>query len=210
MLLGTDVRRRFAFLVLPLLVALAASAPVSAVSSATFTFGPPDATDDADGPNYSITGIAPIDDGTACDAVVMIMVDATGQVTDADDLCLPIPAGTAVDDMDAGSFGTAYIPTLGPITFTLFDLTAADLAALSAFSINDQEYVDYVLANARCLSEQFLAASTIPDLSTIPAGTPFSQCVTQATTAPTLGTAALVMLVALLAGASLFVLRRNA
>lgn len=64
------------------------------------------------------------------------------------------------------------MPVSSPITYALYDLTAADLAALSGFGDSDQEYFDYVVANATCLSEQFVDET---DLG-IPTTTPYSLC----------------------------------
>jgi hypothetical protein len=145
-----------------------------AVTSATFVFDfVTDPGDAADGPDFNVTGIGPIDDtGTSCDAVVMVMADPTGGIVDVDSFCLSIATGLGGSDGDYGSFGTGYVPVSSPITYALFELTAADLAALSGYGDSDQEYADYVLANALCLSEQFLDET---DLG-IPTATPLSLC----------------------------------
>jgi len=148
--------------------ALAPAASV-AVTSATFTFDfTSDPGDVGDGPDFLVTGVGPIDDGLACDQVVMIMVDPTGTVTDVDGFCLDLVTGLGGSDGDYGSFGTGYVPVQGPVTYALFDLTAADIAALAAFNDTQQEFVDYVLANCT-----FLAEGTFP-VPGLPGVTPFS------------------------------------
>ena len=144
---------------------------VFAASSASFVFDfVSDPGDVGDGPDYDVTGIGVIDDGGGCDLVVMVMVDATGAPTDVDSFCLSLITGLGGSDGDYGSFGTGYVPTLDPVTYALFDLTAADIAALSGFGDNDQEYFDYVVANTVCLAEQSINAGSIP------VGTAYSLC----------------------------------
>jgi hypothetical protein len=62
------------------------------------------------------------------------------------------------------------VPTLGPITYALYDLTATDLAALTGLGDSDFAYAAYVVQNARCLFER-----TFP-FATVPVGTPLSLC----------------------------------
>jgi hypothetical protein len=147
-----------------------APAAALAVTSATFTFDfVTDPGDLADGPDFDVAGAGPTDDtGTSCDAVVMVMVDATGTPIDVDSFCLALATGLGGSDGDYGSFGTGYLPVAGPATYALYDLTAADLAALTGFGDSDQEYFDYVVANARFLQEQYL------DIEGLASGTPFS------------------------------------
>jgi hypothetical protein len=135
-----------------------AAAPYGAraADSATFVFDTTtDPADLVDGPDFDVTGIGPVDDtGALCDAMVMVMVDATGTPTDVDSFCLSTSTGLGGSDGDYGSFGTGYVPVLGPVTYGLFDLNAEDLAALSGFGDSDQQYFDYVVANARFLGQQ--------------------------------------------------------
>jgi hypothetical protein len=161
-------------LLLTVSLAMVIGGSALAVDSATFVFdSTTDPGDVADGPDYNVTGVAPIDDGSGCDAVVMVMVDPTGTPTDVDSFCLALATGLGGSDGDYGSFETSYVPVSSPITYALFDLTAADLAALSGFGDSDQEYFDYVVANATCLTEQFLDET---DLA-IPAAPAFPLCV---------------------------------
>lgn len=142
-----------------------------AVESADFVFDTTtDPADLADGPDFAVTGVAPIDDGSGCtgDSVVMIMVDALGTVVDVDSFCLTLGDGTGGSDGDYGSFGAGAVPAAGPVTYALFDLTAEDLAALTGFGDNDQEFVDYVFANARLLVEKPF------DVPTLESGAAFS------------------------------------
>jgi hypothetical protein len=142
----------------------------TAVTSATFTFDYlTDPGDIADGSDFDVTGVAPIDDtATMCDAVVMVMVDGTGTPTDVDSFCLAIATGMGGSDGDYGSFGTGYLPVVGPVTYALYDLTADDLAALTGFGDSDQEYFDYVVANCTLLAQDFQPVQALAS------GTPFS------------------------------------
>ena len=158
-------------IILLVLMSLFTSGAIFAVTSATFTFDfLTDPGDAADGPDFDVVGVGPIDDGSGCDAVTMIMVDPTGSVTDIDSFCLSLISGMGGSDGDYGSWGTGYLPVSSPITYALFDLTAADLAALTGYGDNDQEFYDYVVANAMLLAEQFLDETD----RGIPAATPFS------------------------------------
>jgi hypothetical protein len=145
-----------------------------AASSATFTFDfVTDPGDGADGPDYNVVGTGLVDDnGLSCDVVVMVMVDPTGAGVDVDSFCLSLATGLGGSDGDYGSFGTGYLPVASPITYALYDIDAADLAALSLAGLGDadQGYLDYVVANGTLLVEQFLDET---DLG-IPAATPFS------------------------------------
>ncbi len=155
-----------------LLVSMLFGGSVFAVSSATFVFDAiSDPGDLADGPDYDITGVGFVDDGSGCDVVTMIMVDATGGIVDVDTVCLSLIDGTGGSDGDYGSFD-GYVPVMSPVTYALYDLTATDLAATIGLGDNDQAYVDYIVANSACLYELFYDET---DLS-IPAGTPFSLC----------------------------------
>jgi hypothetical protein len=98
----------------------------------------------------------------------MVMVDATGTPIDVDSFCLALDTGLGGSDGDYGSFGTGYLPVSGPATYALFDLTAADLAALTGFGDADQEYFDYVVANCRLLAQAPF------DVVGLVSGTPFS------------------------------------
>ncbi len=144
--------------------------PLFAASSATFVFDfLTDPYDVADGPDYIVTATDPIDDnGTSCDMMVMIMVDATGTVTDIDTFCVDTTSGTGGSDGDYGSFGSGYLPTAGPATYALFDLTATDLAALLGLGDSDPAYYDYVVANATLLAEGYA------DVNGLTSGTPYS------------------------------------
>ena len=167
--------RKLALMILTLGVLAFGVSTTFAVSSASFVFDfVTDPGDSADGPDYNVVGTDPVDDGSGCggDSVVMVMVDPTGTPVDVDSFCLSLIGGTGGSDGDYGSFGMGYTPVSSPITYALFDLTPADLAALSGFGDSDQEYFDYVVANATCLTEQFLDET---DLG-IPEATPYSLC----------------------------------
>jgi len=186
---------------------LSGAAAVWAVTSATFVFDfVSDPGDLADGPNFDVTGIGPIDDGSGCDIVSMVMVDATGTPTDVDSFCLDLTTGLGGADGDYGSFETGYVPTVSPVTYTLFDLDAADLAALSGLGENDQEYFDYVVANATCLDEQALAVEGLPTAD--PVQFCYNAAIIQEI--PAVGGIGLAALAALLAAAGLAAARRRA
>lgn len=148
--------------------ALSLSGAVLAASSATITFDfVSDPGDLADGPDYNIVGTGLVDDGSGCDVVIVLIVDATGTPTDIDDICLNLITGQGGSDGDYGAIGTGYVPTAGPATYAVFDLTAADLANLSGV-ISDQEYFDYVVAHGLFLTEGYA------DVQGLASGTPFS------------------------------------
>lgn len=129
---------------------------VSAATSATLTFDfVSDPGDLADGPDYDIVGAGSIDDGGACDVVVIVMTDATGGITDVDTICLNPTSGVGGSDGDYGSFG-GYVPVAGPATYALFDIDASDVTALTGLSDNDQAYVDHVVSKGRFLAEGFV------------------------------------------------------
>ena len=135
------------------LVLTAAPHAARAVESADFVFDTTtDPVDLADGPDYDVTGVAPVDDtGLSCDVVAMVMVDALGTPVDVDSFCLTVADGTGGSDGDYGSFGAGALPAAGPATYALYDVTAADQAALTALGVgdSDQAYFDYVVAMDR-------------------------------------------------------------
>ena len=138
-----------------------------AVTSATFTFDAvSDPGDLADGPDYDIVGVGPVDDGTGCDAVAMIMVDPTGRVTDMDELCLDLATGLGGSDGDYGSIDDGYMPVSSPVTYGLFEVTPAAEAAMAGMSESDR--AAYLRANARLL---YQASYAVPGL---PSATPYS------------------------------------
>lgn len=161
--------KRSTLFVLVLLVSASLLAlPVLAATSASFVFDAiSDPGDLADGPDYDVTAIGPIDDGSGCDAMVMIMVDPTGGILDIDSFCVSLITGLGGSDGDYGSFdGT--LPVAGPATYALFDINATDLAALTGFGDTDQEYYDYVVANGVLMDEDYY------DIPGFVSGTPFS------------------------------------
>lgn len=155
--------------------------PLNAATSASFVFDFSDLGDLADGPGFNITAVGPVDDGSGCDAVVMVMVDPTGTPTDVDTVCLVIPAGTGGSDGDYGSINSGYLPVSSPVTYALFDINAADIAALSGLSDSNPAYSAYVIANGELLDEH---STPVDGLPTQP---PFSFRPASATPVPTLG-----------------------
>jgi hypothetical protein len=162
--------RRFVVLSLVVLIVASGARMVHAASSASFVFVFIDPGDDADGPQYNITGSGVVDDGNGCDEVVMAMVDATGTLTDMDFPCLDLITGLGNDDGDYGSADNAYVPTLGPVTYALYDIDAADIALLGGLPNDDATGLAFLKANGDCLSEQSLEVDGIPN------GTAFSLC----------------------------------
>ena len=137
---------------------LAASFNAQAFSSATFEFDfVGDAGDNADGPQYDMTGVGPTDDGSGCDAVVMVMVDAAGTVVDIDPNCSFGTTGS-----DDGDYGTIASPQFSPITYALFDVNGADVAFLNGLSQSDPAYLNYLVANGRLLDEKSLDLAGLP------------------------------------------------
>lgn len=135
-----------------------------AVTSATIVFDYlGDAGDNADGPQYDIVGAGPVDDGSGCDQVIVIIVDATNTPTDIDQPCLNLGTGEASDDGDYGTLSGGYFPLYNPVTYRVYDVDAAEYAALSGLA--DDAYVAYVLANGT-----FLAAASLdhPGLPYLP------------------------------------------
>jgi hypothetical protein len=182
---------------------LSGAAALWALTSATFVFDfAGDPGDNGDGPQYDVTGVGPIDDGTGCDEVVMVMVDPTGAPLDIDPFCLSLVDGTGSDD---GDYGTINSPVASPATYTLFDVDAADVAALSGISQSDPAYIDYLVANADCLTEHTLAVDGLPT------DTPFQFCFAAPIVQeiPTLGGVGLAALAALVAAAGLAIARRR-
>ena len=154
-------------------------------------------------PQYDVTGIGPVDDGGGCDEVVMVMVDPSGTPVDIDPFCLSVPGGTASDD---GDYGTVFAPTASPITYTLFDVDAADVVVLGGISQSDPAYIEYLVGNATCLAEQTLAVDGLPTAD------PFQFCYSAAIIqeVPTLGGLGLAAMAALLVAAALVLARRRA
>lgn len=162
--------RKMLMIATPVLLLLASSV-VFAASSGSFAFNyAGDASDNSDGPQYDITLNNPIDDGSGCDELVMIMTDPNGVIVDIDTQCIDTGSGVGDDDGDYGANGT---PTARPITYSLYDVNAADLAALSGVG-SDTDYVNYVAANAVCLDEDYEDASS--DLTGLPSLTPYTRC----------------------------------
>lgn len=140
-----------------------------AATSATFVFDFSDLGDLADGPEYYITATDPIDDGFGCDSMVMIIVDATGTLTDIDEVCIDLVTGMDDSDGDYGSADSGYVPLVSPVTYALFDVDAADVVALGVIG-DDQTAYEYVVANGTCLYELFL------DEAGLPTSDPYSFC----------------------------------
>lgn len=165
------------------LVLMSVFGTAHAVTSATFVFDTvSDPGDLADGPDYHVTGIGPIDDGGGCDLVVMVMVDPVGTPVDIDTFCLNLATGLGDSDGDYGAGPGGAVPAFSPVTYALFDLTAADIANTSGMGgDSDIAYFNYIVANARLLAEKTFAVDGLPSRSpfsfnrvprSVPASTP--------------------------------------
>lgn len=159
-------------LILCLMLVISAFGAVSAASSGGFVFDyAGDVGDNADGPEYDITLSGPTDDGSGCDAVIMIMFDTNGAVLDVDPNCINTGTGTGSDD---GDYGVINAPTSRPVTFSLFDVDGAEAAALSGLGEGSPAYMDYLRTNGTCLAENYEDASSL--LSGLPSGTRYVVC----------------------------------
>src|SRR5262245_4558949 len=151
-----------------LVLGVAPAALAAKTARFVFDFDPLDI---ADGPAYNVTGSGLVDDLGGCDFVVMVMVDATGKPTDVDTICIDLLNGQGNGDGDYGEgVDDGYVPTLGPVTYALFDINEDDVAALTGINDSAPEFFAYVVANGRCLAERFLPVDGVP------VGTPFTLC----------------------------------
>ncbi|MBI5960081.1 MAG: hypothetical protein HY866_15180 [Chloroflexi bacterium] len=156
-------------IVLTVFMSIISSGAVSGASSATIAFDfVSDPGDVGDGPDFGVVGTDPVDDGSGCDAVAVLMVDATGTLTDIDTICLSLITGIGGSDGDYGSIETGYLPTAGPATYAVFDLTAADIAALTGMSDSEVAYGAYIIANCNFLVEGYV------DVVGLTSGAPYS------------------------------------
>jgi hypothetical protein len=111
-----------------LLVLIALSVSVSSVyhtaaaSGASISF-----VDSSDQPEYQVTASNLVDDAGGCDFATVLMTDATGSATDIDNMCLEVGIGVDTEFTDWGSIENSYVPTLGPITYTIYDTAFDDV-----------------------------------------------------------------------------------
>jgi len=141
-----------------LILALSLCGVASAASSATINFGT------GQQPDFAVHGVDVVDDGGGCDLVVVVIADATGQITDTHILCLNLVSGFGGASTSWGAYATGYIPVLAPITYTIFDIPGG-----YPYGENTTALGNDLLANGTCIGEAFY----YPDLVT---GAPFSIC----------------------------------
>lgn len=146
-----------------LLLALVIGSVALAASSATIAF-----LDSFDQPQFQATGAGLVDEGGGCDYVTMLMADATGGITDIDTVCLDAITGVGDNYTDWGSYDSShsYIPTLGPITYTLFDTALGDICYLDENSVACGDYLQSCAVPS--IAEAFYQPASLP------AGTPYS------------------------------------
>lgn len=141
------------FVVAVLLAPAAMSAPARAASSATISFGT------GDQPQYDVLGSDLVDDGAGCDTVTMLMTDPTGGIVDVDTFCIDFEASYGSDYTDWGSHESGYVPTTGPITYTLYDTVYGDACDAE----NSSECSDYLASGAvPCIAEAYYQPPSLP------------------------------------------------
>ncbi|MBN8638106.1 MAG: hypothetical protein J0M07_22510 [Anaerolineae bacterium] len=137
-------------------VLLTAAGAIYAATSASISFA-----DSSDEPQYDITATGLVDDGGGCDLVSMMMTDATGAITDIDTFCIDLISGLGDDQTSWWSYeGATGNPTLGPITYTLFDNAPGDVC--QTVSENSVACGNYLLSGAACLAESYYQPAGLP------------------------------------------------
>lgn len=154
------------FLLICILIMLVAAGAIYAATSASISF-----IDSSDEPHYTVTGMGLVDDSGGCDFVTMLMTDATGAITDIDTFCIVTASGVGFDETDWWSYaGASGDPTLGPITYSLFDTSTTD--ACFTYGENTVECGTYLLSGAAaCLAESYYQPAGLPAGSA-----PYSVC----------------------------------
>ncbi len=144
------------FLIVCLFVLLTAAGAIYAAATASISFA-----DSSDEPQYDITATGLVDDDGGCDLVSMMMTDATGAITDIDTFCLNTVSGTGSDETDWGSYdGATGDPTLGPITYSLFDVSFGDACYNNENSVACGNLL--LSGAAACLSENYYQPAGLP------------------------------------------------
>lgn len=168
--------RKFSPMFVVFVLAFTAAA-VFAATSATISF---DAGYDADEPAYPIAGSGLVSEDTCYfgesetegpgDVVTMLMTDANGLITDIDTFCLEVATGLGVNWTDWWSYeGASDYPTLGPITYSLYDTSPDDPCYEG--NENSVACADYLASGAvRCIAEDYFQPASLP------AGAPFPVC----------------------------------
>ena len=174
-------RSKYALLVIVILIVGVAVVHAAATGSISFL-------DSSSQPAYQVDGTSLTEDYSECDLVTMMMTDATGQITDIDNFCLGEETvqtltagaidGSGYDYTDWGSYDTGYIPTMGPITYSVFDTADGDACDNSIGDENSVECSALLLSGAvTCLDEDYYQPGSLP------VGTAYPVCARPATTA---------------------------
>ncbi len=144
----------------PLLFALVlaifiAAGAIYAAATANISFN-----NSSDQPDYTATGTGLVDEVEGCDLVTMMMTDATGAITDIDTFCIDVVSGIGVNYTDWVSYeGASGAPTLGPITYSLFDTSFGD----ACDNENSIACGNYLLSGAvTCLDEDYFQPAGLP------------------------------------------------
>ncbi len=146
-----------AVLVFLLAISIGISGAVSAASSGSISF-----LDSSDQPEYQMNVSGLVDDnGFGCDLVTMMMTDANGVIVDIDVDCIDLVAGVETDETDWGSYeGPVNEPTLGPITYTLYDTHAGDACDSDENSV---ACGDLLLSGVdACIAENYYQPPSLP------------------------------------------------
>ncbi|MBK8030323.1 MAG: hypothetical protein IPK17_12635 [Chloroflexi bacterium] len=145
------------FLLICVLIIFAAAGAIYAATSASISFY-----DSSDEPWFDVTGTGLVEDRKGCDYVTMLMTDATGAITDIDTFCIVTASGVGFDETDWWSYaGASGDPTLGPITYSLFDTSSTD--ACITYGGNSVECATYLLSGtAACLAESYYQPTGLP------------------------------------------------
>ncbi|MBK8022466.1 MAG: hypothetical protein IPK19_13825 [Chloroflexi bacterium] len=146
--------RKIGLLFLGAVVLAVAAGIVLAATGATISF-----LDSTDQPEYQVAAATVVDDD-GCDIVTMMMLDATGGITDVDTLCLDLVTGIGTNWTDWGSHQSGYIPIVSPVTYAVFDTYLNDACYTDE---NSYACSDYLLSGTvTCLAETFHEVIDVP------------------------------------------------
>lgn len=174
--------RKSLFISLALVLVVVAASVIYAAATGTTTF-----LDSSDQPEYMASGTGlvadysgecnvPTGEGTqavqqdcGCDLVSMMMTDATGMITDIDTFCIDLSTGEGYDQTSWCSYENGCDPTLGPITYSLFDTAAGSVCDNNVGDENSAECGAYLLSGAAtCLDEDYYQPGSLPAGSAYP------------------------------------------
>lgn len=100
-----------------------------------------------------------------CDLVTMMMTDANGLITDIDTFCIWDDTGTGEDYTDWCSYEGGCNPTVGPITYSLFDTAAGSVCDNNFIpgTENSVACANLLLSGAvTCLDEEYYQPPSLP------------------------------------------------